>query len=82
MLDRSLAVNAPDIVMVLEFFVTTPGELHPLPGRLETSWSIDGQMVATVGDLSVEYQRLVDPSDGHWMKCTPCATGPDPTCHI
>ena len=30
----------------LEFSVTVPGELHALPGTLETSWRIDGEVVA------------------------------------
>ena len=37
----------------LEFSVKTPGELHPLPGTLEASWRINGEMVATGNSLTV-----------------------------
>ena len=37
----------------LEFSVKIPGELHSLPGTLETSWRIDGEVVTTGNSLAV-----------------------------
>ena len=42
----------------LDFSLTTPGELHLLPGTMETTWSINGEMVVTGNSLTVFSCRL------------------------
>ncbi len=42
----------------LEFSVKTPGEHRTLPGTLETSWSINGELVTTGNSLTVFSCRL------------------------
>ena len=42
----------------LEFAVKTPGDLHALPGTIRSSWSINGEVVATENSLSVGSCRL------------------------
>ena len=37
----------------LEFAVKTPGDLHALPGTIRSSWSINGEVVATESSLTV-----------------------------
>ena len=48
----------------LEFSVKTPGEHQALPGTLETTWSINGEMVATGSSLTVFSCRLPVGSHG------------------
>ncbi|MCY4508349.1 MAG: M64 family metallo-endopeptidase [Acidobacteria bacterium] len=42
----------------LEFAVKTPGDLHARPGTIRSSWSINGEVVATANSLTVGSCRL------------------------